>query len=264
MKSSSHLNCKMPQAPRRRSGWLRWVDAATVGAAGVLALLVIQRLWPGGDAGYGEAVEFAASVDTLGKRANLLQAQSGRQLSRMDLLEIERAGLRVGPTDAPLVIIIWGDYGCSWCREYESALLRLRSRYPEHVAVIHVPLLLDEVVQTGLVDLHAGAYCARGQGRLEAYHEAAFAAAPEATKRDGWRGVAARIDMPDFARFERCVLGDTFRDTVMTLSRIGQGWGLNRTPTTLLGGRVLVGAVPGPILDSLAALALEGLRDPYL
>lgn len=78
-------------------------------------------------------------------------------------------GHRLGPQDAAVTIVEFGDYECPFCRRFETALRAVRAEYPEDLAVVyrHLPL-----------SMHPDAYlaarfteCAAAQDRFAIAHE---------------------------------------------------------------------------------------------
>ena len=56
-------------------------------------------------------------------------------------------GHRLGPEDAPVVLLLYSDYACGFCREFDRTLRVVRRRYPQHLAVAvkpFVPLEMNE------------------------------------------------------------------------------------------------------------------------
>ncbi len=120
--------------------------------------------------------------------------------------ELLRNGHWVGPHDAAVVILEFGDYECPFCRRAERNLQALRRLYPQQVAVVyrHWPL-----------SIHPNAYravklavCASDQDRFEEMHRVLYSA----ITLEGMDPsvVAAAADIPDSASFIRCAT-DTSR-----------------------------------------------------
>jgi protein-disulfide isomerase len=118
--------------------------------------------------------------------------------------EYVKDGHWIGPDDASVVILEFGDYECPSCRSFEKTLNSVRDRYPNEVAVVfrHWPLSNHRYA---LPAARAGE-CAAEQDKFEEFHILLFL-------RDNWFGDAFRrmaVDagIPDIKRFLACTESD--------------------------------------------------------
>lgn len=161
-------------------------------------------------------------------------------------------GNRVGPADAPVTIVAWGDYECPACAAFERNLRQVMSMYHDEVAVVHRhwPLESHRYAYTAA----RAAECAAVQGRFAEFHAQLF-------ENPNWIGdaferFADNADVPDMDRFRACnrdtsPVASIERD-IEAVKRLG-GWG---TPTVLLNGTQL-GEIPGlKDLEDLIAAAV--------
>src|SRR5687767_13073569 len=74
------------------------------------------------------------------------------------------AGIRVGPTDAPVTIVEFVDFECPFCRRADSVLTGVQQRYGNDVAFVfvHFPLPNHRFAMPGA----RAAECALAQGRF--------------------------------------------------------------------------------------------------
>lgn len=142
-----------PVKPRSRLEWL--ADAATIVMALCGVVLVSARI-----SHQGRSRTPSPTVD------------GSREIPEWRTLAAD--GQRIGPPDAPVRIVEFGDYGCPFCRREEEALRALRRAYPTQVAVVYHYLPLD---------IHPDAYqgarlanCAADQGDFEAVHDLLYSA----------------------------------------------------------------------------------------
>lgn len=187
---------------------------------------------------------------------------SGRHLTRLELHELGQSGLSIGDTSAVVKIIVFGDYSCGWCASWDSTLTNVLERYPHHVAVVFRPLLLDTLAQ-GLLDVHAAAYCARDQAQFLRYHRAAFANQRLVGRRLGWLAIADSAGMADRVRLERCVLSEKYRQVVIASTREAHRLGLQTTPSSIVGRRLVVGSASFGTVDTIIGERLSELRRRY-
>ncbi len=114
---------------------------------------------------------------------------------------IAQEGHRLGPADAGVVVVVFGDYECPYCRRAERALEALQEEYPADLAVVfrHFPL-----------PSHPNAYkaavlaeCAVEQNRFESVHRSLF----KAIELDNvnLEELARHTSIPDTLRYIECV-----------------------------------------------------------
>ena len=167
---------------------------------------------------------------------------------------VEPAGPSVGPADAPVTIVEFSDFQCSFCAALQPALDRVKTEYAGRVRLVfrHFPL-------TGI---HPDAWraaeaaaCAGEQGRFWDLHALLFREQAALSAGD-LRQKAARLGM-DTAAFGACLDGRRYHDAVHADVDAGIKAGVEGTPTLFINGRPVVGAVP---FEELAALIDDELR----
>ncbi|MDZ4257930.1 MAG: thioredoxin domain-containing protein [Gemmatimonadales bacterium] len=164
---------------------------------------------------------------------------------------------RIGPSDAPVQIVVFADYSCGACSLFDSVLARLHMRLPEHVTIVmkHFQPQGDRI---GILP-HRGAVCASAQGIFPAYHELA-SGNPDFRYRltDGdflsdYSGLAGL----DTEKFIGCLEDGQSLRPVHGDTEQGLALGVRRTPTSFVNGIRVVGAVPEEMLLRLVAIELD-------
>lgn len=161
---------------------------------------------------------------------------------------------RLGPEDAPVVLLLYSDYGCGFCGEFDQALQLVRERYPQHLAVAVKPFVRLET--TELTKLFLGAECAADQGVFEAFHTTALRYGQNQRRAPLWKDVADSISVPNRMAFDECVTSAAHADRVESAYREGVDLGVRMVPTFFINGRVYMGAMDAATLDSAVAVAL--------
>ncbi|MGH7584077.1 MAG: DsbA family protein [Gemmatimonadales bacterium] len=224
------------------------VDATTVALcalAGLLGFLALRRHHP---VSGGHPRSALAVVDQ--------PRVAAEQFAR-----IAATGQRDGPADAPVTVVEFADYYCGYCATFEARLVRLRARYPQHVAVV-VKHFMPVLVRAEF-DAHLAAECAGDQGRFVAFDRAMYADSQKGVDRDAWQQVGRAVGIPDERRFESCVRLRRYADRVSADTRDGTALGVTCTPTTYINGIPVVGVVSFEVLDSIVAHELDrGRRGP--
>ena len=177
--------------------------------------------------------------------------EEARELEDWDFL-LDGARRR-GPSDAPAVIVEFGDYECPACKGWQPHIDHVLARYSGQVSFVfkHWPL-----------SYHPNAYpaaraaeCAGAQGRFWEFHDVLYSDGD--LSHEGLRQAASKAGVPDQAAFEQCAA------TVEPVPRIeadvaqAREIGARGTPTVIVNGLVL-----GAQRDSLflGELIEEALR----
>lgn len=152
-------------------------------------------------------------------------------------------GRRIGPRETPAVAIEFSNFKCRYCRDSWQDLNELRKRFPSAFSIFyrHLPRRGDkESVQAALAS-----ECAAEQGRFETYHNILFERQEEIGS-TSWSEFARLSDVPDMARFEKCLENEWFRESIERDQYVAESLGIRGTPTFIVDGWLLVGTLPMP------------------
>lgn len=161
---------------------------------------------------------------------------------------------RLGPDDAPVVIVEFVNYLCGHCVEFSATIAAIRKRYPDEVAVVVKNLLYDPDRNERL--LHEGAECAAEQGRFREYYTAMFDGGARRLTHEPWRDAADSIRMPDMHRFVICARSEKYRTALLRDADEAATLAVTGTPISFLNGIRIVGAMPFDQLNELVASQL--------
>lgn len=147
-------------------------------------------------------------------------------------------GLWLGSPEAPVVVIEFADFQCSFCAVAAENLREVRSRYGNRVAVVfrHFPL---EHIHPHAHEAAVAAECAGAQDRFGAFHDLLFARQDEIGETP-WTQLAAAAAM-DTVAFSACVEATWPRDRVFEDARVAREAALTGTPSVIVGGLLLPG-----------------------
>lgn len=167
-----------------------------------------------------------------------------------DLAEI---GIRVGDSTAPIKLIEFADFECSFCARYHEPVVRLRTEFGSDLefVLIHSPLPQHKFA----VDAGRAAECAHRQDRFSEFESVTYA------KQDSlgvlpWSVLAARANVPSLDAFDQCLSDSS------SLARVDSGRAVSArlqipgTPTFVVNGHLITGGGP----DTLRALIVNELR----
>jgi protein-disulfide isomerase len=154
----------------------------------------------------------------------------------------------LGPENAKVTIVEYGDFGCITCRGWEKAGVRQQiiNTYGDQVHFVwkDFPVITAQSPKAA----EAG-QCAFDQGKFWDYHDLLYAKAPALGVND-LKAYATQIGL-DSAKFDQCL--DSGKDS----PKVDQSWheayqfGFQATPSFLINGQKLVGAQPFDVFKAV-------------
>lgn len=220
----------MPKTPHSLVDYATLV--AAVSAVIVAAMVVVER-WPGASATSFQPVREVADWTSYTTRGN-----------------------RLGPVDAPVTIVEWGDFECSACRAVEPHLRAVRRKYPDDVAILyrHWPLEIHPLAYPAA----RAAECSAQQGRFEEYHRLLYDKASwRFDPRSTFIDFAEDAGVSDVKAFTTCLDSDeavpAIEEDIAAVMAVG-GTG---TPTLLVNNVLVPGIRDSTFLEELVLDALN-------
>ena len=144
----------------------------------------------------------------------------------------------VGLRQAPVTITEFADFRCPYCKTAQQTIKQIVRDYGDAVRLVfrHMPLDVNSEAMTAA----QAAVCAARQGFFWQYHDALFTAedAAPATLRKIASGL--RLDLKEF---DACLGSEAARAAVLTDLREARRLGITGTPTFVVNGRLVRGAV---------------------
>lgn len=165
-----------------------------------------------------------------------------------DTIDLRRIGYDRGAADAPVVVIEFSDFGCPFCATFATTTYPALHR--EFVATgkvrwKYVPFVMG-MFPNGAEAARA-AECAGEQGKFWAMHDRLFQHQGEwkrsRTPAAAFAGFAAAAGV-DRARFGTCYRADGGAARTRTNNRAADAVGIRATPSFLINGRLVEGALP--------------------
>ncbi len=162
-----------------------------------------------------------------------------------------------GPAGAPVTIVLFSDFQCSYCARVEKTLDRVRQEYGDQVRIVWKDSPSLEIHPDAMT-AHEAARAAGEQGRFWEMHDKIFSH-PFALHRAMLDRYAAELDL-DLDRYRAALETGKFRaavlqDTAYGISLAGQGG----TPAIFINGRLLPGAFPFETFREVIDAELERL-----
>lgn len=173
--------------------------------------------------------------------------QAEERLSTVaDEVQAPFPGAVLGNPDGTVMLVEFSDYGCTYCRLSQPEVERLVDENPDLRVIVR-----EWPIFPGSEEAARMALAAARQGKFEAFHEAMFALGPPdpATIENAAR--TAGLDMAEARRF---AASDEASAELAKNMRLAEQLGFSGTPSWVVGGRVLQGAVGYDALqDAIAA-----------
>jgi protein-disulfide isomerase len=218
--------------PVVRYRWLRLV-AETVGivTAGVVAGLALNM--------HGAAVA-----------GDLVARRSGPPDSAW--LNIRSEGSTIGPAGAPVAIVEFSDFECSFCAIAAPDIEAVLDKFDGKVRLrfFHYPLPFHANAWSAAIAVE----CAARQGRFREYSRLLFTERTVIKNRE-WEAAARRAGVADSAAFRACILTEEPAARIKEDLKVAEGLGVHSTPTIRINGRIY----RGEGRDEIAALIRQEL-----
>lgn len=143
-----------------------------------------------------------------------------------------------GPADAQVVITEFSDFQCPYCKAVQPVLKEILRQYPNQIRLDFKHLPLE---QHPLAAISAqAAFCAAKQGAFWQYQDALFGSTDLTTE---LLDVTAARSGLDLDAFRKCLASPESRLAVIADMREARRLGIDSTPTFLINGKLLRGAV---------------------
>ena len=153
-------------------------------------------------------------------------------------VEVDSNDPRLGPENAPIQIIEFADYECTYCQKVAEDLVRMREQFGDRVSVIYkdFPLPMHPLAARAA----EAAHCAGAQGKFWEFHDALFQ--NKRLQLSDLKEQARELKL-DVARFDQCLDSDEPSAAIKKDILEGQRLGLVGTPSFFINGNFMSGAV---------------------
>lgn len=144
----------------------------------------------------------------------------------------------LGPPNAPVTVIEFSDFQCPFCRASQLTLKQILRDYKDEVRLVFKHLPLD-IHAEAFVSAQA-AFCAGEQKAFWKYHDAVFSA--EDLSVEALTRMAADLGL-NVPGFKECLRSEGSRNQVLQDTRDARQFGITGTPTFLVNGKLISGAI---------------------
>ncbi len=147
----------------------------------------------------------------------------------------------IGPENAPVTIIEFSDFQCPYCGVwYKQVYKQLLASYPTQIRLVYRDLPLP--MHPEAVPAAEAAECANEQGAFWKYHDVLFEQ-QYGLDRAAYEHYAADLGL-DATAFAACLDSHRYQAEIEADARDAGSVGISGTPSFVVNGRVLIGALP--------------------
>ncbi|MGC1375724.1 MAG: thioredoxin domain-containing protein [Anaerolineales bacterium] len=148
----------------------------------------------------------------------------------------------IGPVGAPVTMIEFGDYQCTYCKHwYDTVHTRLMADYAGKIRFVYRDLPLSTIHPEAQSAAEA-ADCAGEQGDYWKYHDALFGA-KYGLGTQAYTQYATDLGL-DVSAFNTCVAERRYQSEVEDDTNFGLSLGLTGTPSFFINGLKVIGSQP--------------------
>jgi protein-disulfide isomerase len=167
--------------------------------------------------------------------------------------EFKTSGPSQGPASAPVVLVLFSDFQCPYCKTFNETLKEILKQYDQKVRLVFR--------QFPLTSIHADAQraaeaslCAGAQNRFWEMHDLLFENQKNLKEND-IKDRAKKLGL-NMDAFNSCLASNRYSKQVREDARVGSSAGTDGTPTLFINGRHLTG---GRSYPEVAAIIDEEL-----
>jgi len=176
---------------------------------------------------------------------------------------LAKEGPMRGSDKAPVTLIEFSDFQCSFCRKFWQTTLPLIKR--KYIKTGKVKLVYRHLAILGKHSMAAAqaAECAGEQGRFWEYHDKLFsyASTPLAFTDGKLKGYAKELELKS-QPFSQCLDSGKYLKKVEGETAIAAFLGARGTPAFFLNGQLIVGAQPFEVFDAAIEKELKKASSP--
>jgi protein-disulfide isomerase len=213
----------------------RFADVALIATlVGVLVVLFVSMT------NQKELARLSARVQQLETLASTVTAVGGTTWNKIYEVKTATAPVK-GVATAPVTIVEFAEFQCPFCMRARPTLEQIRATYKDQVRFVwkHLPLVS---IHSHAMDASIAAEAARNQGRFWEYHDKLFANQAHLEPND-LRKYAQELGL-DLDQFDKDRDDQKLRTAVLDDMAEAKSLGVRSTPTFLINGRLVSGAMP--------------------
>ncbi len=142
----------------------------------------------------------------------------------------------LGPSDAPITIIEFGDYECPFCAQAAQVMRQLMDKYPGKIKFVFWDFPLENIHDYAL-GAALSANCANEQGRYWTMHDYFFAH-QDRLDPESIQEYAASVGM-EMDAFNECLETNRYQNAIQAGVDLAKSIGVQGTPTFAVNGHIV-------------------------
>jgi protein-disulfide isomerase len=168
----------------------------------------------------------------------------------------------MGPADAPITLVEFGDFQCPYCAGLEPTLDKIMKNYDGKIRLVFRQFPLESIHPQAWKSAEAS-LCAREQGKFWDLHKAMYGN-QDALSVEDLKSTAQRLGL-DGKKFDACLDAGKYEQAIRADVRAGEEAGITGTPALFVNGRLVPGGaaayeVFASIIDEELGAAAGGRR----
>ncbi len=144
----------------------------------------------------------------------------------------------LGPKTAPVTIVEFSDFECSFCRTVQPTLKQVLQDYGDKIRFVFRNLPLEG--HRNALPAARSAFCAGQQDRFWQYHDALFASGPLTD--NTLKKLAMDLGLNQ-ERFQKCYSSEESLNAITRDVQLAQRFKIESTPSFVINGQVISGAI---------------------
>jgi protein-disulfide isomerase len=164
-----------------------------------------------------------------------------------------------GGANAKVVVQIWSDFECPFCKRVEPTITELEQEYGQKIKVVwrDLPLPFHKNAQLA-AEAAEEAFAQKGSKGFWAYHGKLFEGqgTPGGLERPNLEKIAEELGL-DMAKFRQALDTNKHKDKVETDKQAAEKAGISGTPSFVINGYYLSGAQPAAAFKKLINRAMK-------
>lgn len=169
--------------------------------------------------------------------------------------DVQLVGQVIGAADAPVPVVVFGDFQCPYCARAQPILKEILRAYEDRVKIVyrHLPL---EAIHPHAWTAALAAECAAEQGAFAAFHDLLYSV-QDSIGTLSWKNLAARAGVRNRSLFEDCLAQERHAGSIERDILLARDLRIDRTPTFIVGDAMYLGLPPVRWLEQRLAAELE-------
>jgi protein-disulfide isomerase len=163
-------------------------------------------------------------------------------------VDVKPEGPVRGNPAAPVTIVEFSDFECTFCSRAVETLHKVRGAYGDKVRIVYRDFPLPG--HRGAAKAAEAAHCAEEQGKFWEMHDRLFAKSGAQQTETELRKAGADVGLDD-AALSRCLASGKYAPAWKSSQEEGTRVGVSFTPTFFINGRMIAGAAPYEIFAAV-------------